>query len=847
MSDSRTLSIILKAKDQTSGEIKKVNNSLGVMEKSAKSSFSTITKGLITAGLGFASFRAIKNAIVDVSEFEQSMSNISTLIDTNTESLESMTNEVLRMSKEIPFSAKELSEGLYQIRSAGISAEDSMNILYKSSKLAVAGLSSISEAVNISTSAINSWKLTGGDANNIFNSLFLAVKNGKTTVSELSKGFGQVAGLASNAGIGLNEFLSATSALTTTGQSASIAYTQLRASINSIQAPTEEMKKLFDKAGISSGQLELKNNGLVETMKKINGVANGNAESLKKAYGSVEAMNAGISLADNLYQQFTDTLNEMNTDTEALGKAFEKQSETIQNQTKLIGNKFFVLKQKAVQAFGPMINYLMDAVGNFLDWFMGGMKLLPDYFAYIGNSISSKMKIALLNVSKMVQTFLNFTAKGVSKLVEFFGGNPIKVPFDIESIQNELDYVKTSSEITRDILVENLGNATREMSASFVSFSDSVALTTLKQTLLNEVVDDSSGNIKDLSKNVLKLKESYDDMVNSTIENLTELQNKIKDLRTENGKLLSDQLQNNKETAKSIGEAYIEQEDKLKGLTDSSKDLRSKLKEFEGKLLTDSEKEQKEALELELSELNEIITKENTALIQFNKEKNKYIEEITEARRRANLTDFERTIENLNRKKQAQIEETLSAIAENNKQIEIERNKATAIQKLAMETKDVYISQLQELTSMNEIEIDKQIEKYKELQDTINNISSGKVSVSSGSTGSNGNGDTANAGRFGFSDRSESSEFYRDIDVALELDTWYHIVATKDSSEVIIYVDGVERASTAFSGHTPDSGNVVIGNKNSYDYAPDGETSGAKLYNRALSADEVKLLYEKGR
>ena len=164
-----------------------------------------------------------------------------------------------------------------------------------------------------------------------------------------------------------------------------------------------------------------------------------------------------------------------------------------------------------------------------------------------------------------------------------------------------------------------------------------------------------------------------------------------------------------------------------------------------------------------------------------------------------------------------------------------------------METKDVYISQLQELTSMNEIEIDKQIEKYKELQDTINNISSGNVSVSSGSTGSNGNGDTANAGRFGFSDRSESSEFYRDIDVALELDTWYHIVATKDSSEVIIYVDGVERASTAFSGHTPDSGNVVIGNKNSYDYAPDGEISGAKLYNRALSADEVKLLYEKGR
>jgi len=42
-------------------------------------------------------------------------------------------------------------------------------------------------------------------------------------------------------------------------------------------------------------------------------------------------------------------------------------------------------------------------------------------------------------------------------------------------------------------------------------------------------------------------------------------------------------------------------------------------------------------------------------------------------------------------------------------------------------------------------------------------------------------------------------------------------------------------------------GNVVIGNKNSYDYAPDGEISGAKLYNRALSADEVKLLYEKGR
>ena len=99
-----------------------------------------------------------------------------------------MQKSVLDLGKRVPVSLDDLASALYDIRSAGISAGDAMGVLEGSAKLAVAGLGTTKEAANIVTSAINAFGLKGKDQANVYNTFFETVKNGKTTISELSQG-----------------------------------------------------------------------------------------------------------------------------------------------------------------------------------------------------------------------------------------------------------------------------------------------------------------------------------------------------------------------------------------------------------------------------------------------------------------------------------------------------------------------------------------------------------------------------------------------------------------------------------------------------------------------------------
>lgn len=131
-----------------------------------------------------------------------------------------------------------------------MSAGDAMMVLEKSAELATAGLGQTTEAVDLSTSAINAFGLKGKRAEKAFETIFLTVKSGKTTVAELAQSFGMVAGTAATAGIEFDELMAATAALTTTGLKASVAQTQLRSATLSIIAPTTDMTKALKELNI---------------------------------------------------------------------------------------------------------------------------------------------------------------------------------------------------------------------------------------------------------------------------------------------------------------------------------------------------------------------------------------------------------------------------------------------------------------------------------------------------------------------------------------------------------------------------------------------------------------------
>ena len=91
---------------------------------------------------------------------------------------------------------------------------------------------------------------------------------------------------------------------------------------------------------------------------------------------------------------------------------------------------------------------------------------------------------------------------------------------------------------------------------------------------------------------------------------------------------------------------------------------------------------------------------------------------------------------------------------------------------------------------------------------------------------------------------------------AVALNAWSHVCATYDRSssanDPVLYVNGVSQTPTEYytpSGSADDdsAGNLLMGNLAATTQTFDGKIDEVRVYNRLLSAEEVRALYQAGR
>jgi len=81
---------------------------------------------------------------------------------------------------------------------------------------------------------------------------------------------------------------------------------------------------------------------------------------------------------------------------------------------------------------------------------------------------------------------------------------------------------------------------------------------------------------------------------------------------------------------------------------------------------------------------------------------------------------------------------------------------------------------------------------------------------------------------------------------SLSAGQWYHIVATYDKSEFRVYVNGELDNSVSYTYGVNDGGDLNIGGQKTYNNFS-GLIDEVRIYDRALSADEIKKRYLKTR
>ncbi|ADZ72393.1 phage tail tape measure protein [Polymorphum gilvum] len=381
-------------------------------------------RGRLRGAMGSAI--ALAAPVWTAGNFEAGMADVATLIDTAAESLEEMGSRVLQIADRTPVTLDDLTAALYDVRSAGIEAADAMSVLEGSARLGVAGKGTTKEAADLVTSSINAFDLKGEKQARIYDTIFKAVKNGKTTISELSQGFGAVAGTVANAGVEIDEYLASIAAMTTTGMPAAQAHTQIRAAISGLTRETKDSRKLFKKLGADNFRdLVEKSGGMVPAFDRIRQALGGNDAAILKVLGSVEALNAVLGLTGEQASVFQETLTDMRDGANAVDEAFEKLADPFKNQLRVMRNQLqglaIAVGTHLIKPLKSVIATIRPLVVAIADWMQANPELTSSIVQGVAALLAMNVAMRLVSYAVaaarlpligLAKSFLLFDAAG---------------------------------------------------------------------------------------------------------------------------------------------------------------------------------------------------------------------------------------------------------------------------------------------------------------------------------------------------------------------------------------------------------------------------------------------------
>lgn len=354
--------------------------------------------GLLGAGLAMTVF-AVKTA----GDFDAAFREISTLFDAPIADLERFKQGILDYSQGSTQSIEQITGAVYGAISAGVSYTDSLAVVSRAEKLAVAGKAELSETLVVLLSSLKAYSKGTEDAERFSDALFTTVKLGQTTLPELAAGLSQVTSLAAGAGVPFETLLSAVAALTATGMPTSQAITGIKAALSNIIKPTADAADVAGELGINFNATALQSRGFEGVLQDVAKATGGNTETLAKLFGSMEGLNVVMALTGGGMGKFAESLKAMGESSGATEVAFSKMSDAIGLQGQKMQNSLKALLigigTPLLDEFGGIaeaIAGIFQALGGSVK--DGGLKELEAYIKSVFGGIEDSLKKVAKNL-----------------------------------------------------------------------------------------------------------------------------------------------------------------------------------------------------------------------------------------------------------------------------------------------------------------------------------------------------------------------------------------------------------------------------------------------------------------
>lgn len=339
---------------------------------------------LASAGIA-ATLNEIKNGFFDCSEaaaqFETSTAMVATIADTSQKSLSSISKEVRSYSNETGEAASDMAEATYQAISASVNTADAAAFAGTATKLAVGGFTSATTAVDVLTTAINSYGLAASDATQLSDYLITTQNLGKTSVDQLAQSVGKVIPLASAYNVQMDNLSSAYAVLTANGIATAESSTYLKSMLSELGDTGSDVSEvLLNSTGKTFAQLMEQGYSLGDVMSMLGDAVDGDSTAFNALWSSTEAGIGALSLFNAGADKYNSVLDSMRTSAGATEKAYSTMADTTDKSKQRMENAFNNLKISVGDVLNPALTQVYE---GFTGVFAGMSDFVDEYPAVV--------------------------------------------------------------------------------------------------------------------------------------------------------------------------------------------------------------------------------------------------------------------------------------------------------------------------------------------------------------------------------------------------------------------------------------------------------------------------------
>lgn len=412
-----------KAEAQT----KRVSNAMGGLGKKVMQ--------LAGAYLGVQGLRfAITATTKAMANFEQGMADVYTLLDISEKQFQKLNKGVLEIAKTSPKTIDDLTKGLYDLISAGVSTENALWALNEAQKAAVGGSSSIKTAVGGAMGTINAYNKSISDLTSVFDMQFNVVRYGVITFDQLAKVIGRTLPSAKILGVSLAEVHAAMALITKKGLDAEESATALNMTFLALADPVKQ--EAFEKLGLELYDVNEQFIGMEKFLRQVSDKIDGMSDKQRATFFGLlslqgRAIKGFVNMADSVdeYNKLLDTMLESGE----RDRAFEKMRDTLTNMWAILKNQFEVTMIEFGNRHMETLKIMINAAGEFVRLIGEAATATTQFLAIVSNSVTAMWESIKTVWFAGIHEIMQAIADMLYELRKLFGDEiiPLEVIADI--------------------------------------------------------------------------------------------------------------------------------------------------------------------------------------------------------------------------------------------------------------------------------------------------------------------------------------------------------------------------------------------------------------------------------